>query len=985
MSDRGVFSIPAGASFVDDLARGLIRRHGADPAAFADMRILVPTRRGVRSLIDAFLRAAAGKAMVLPRITAIGDVDEDALAIDQVGDGNAALDLPPAIADLHRRILLARLVAAQQPRRGGGMPPEHAIQLAIALGRFLDEVQIEAVELDDLASLAPEELAHHWQRIVGFLGILTRHWPAILADHGALDPADRRNRLLDAQAARWRADPPPAPVIAAGSTGTVPATARLLQVVSELPMGVVVLPGLDRSIATADWARLPAHHPQYGLRRLLDVLEVDRESVVDWPESTVSEGSRRRAQLLAESLRPAASEPIWMPGPDTVDDAAPALDGLFRIDCATAEEEAGVIALLMRQSLETSDRSAALVTPDRALARRVAAELRRWDIEIDDSAGTPLDATPPGVFLRLVAEAAATRLAPIELLAVLKHPLAAAGYASPPFRSLVRAIEIAALRGPRRSPGVAPLKRALRGRSNAAARKALTRVASILGPLTKALSRRSVDLPGALRVHIATAEALAASDTESGTVRLWRGEAGETAAEFVDEAIAAAAAFPRFAGAHYPSLFVALMTGRTVRPRYGRHPRLHIWGPLEARLQRVDRMILGGLNEGTWPAEPAADPWMNRPMRLALGLPPPERQIGLAAHDFVQAVSAPEVFLTRAQRVDGTPTVESRWLLRLDTTIRVAGAAPDLIRDDRFLSWWRQLDQPDAYAPRSRPEPRPPVEARPTRLSVTRIETWMRDPYAVYARHVLGLKALEPVDADPGVADRGLVVHKALENFIAAHPAELPPDALDRLIACGEAAFADYRDRPAVRAFWWPRFERIARWFVATEATRRREVAESRSEVQGCFRLEDRKRAFTVTAKADRIDRMRDGRLVIVDYKTGGLPPKWQMENGLAPQLPLEALLSAEGGFRDVPSVMPAGLQYWRLTGGEPAGAIKDFPVPPEIAAERARDRLVDLIRAFADPATPYLPVPRSDAAPAYSDYDHLARTAEWSAERDSE
>src|SRR5579885_2779219 len=346
---------------------------------------------------------------------------------------------------------------------------------------------------------------------------------------------------------------------------------------------------------------------------------------------------------------------------------------------------------------------------------------RRWQIEIDDSAGVPLNQTPPGVFLRLVLDLVSEGTAPVPLLAALKHPLAAAGLAPEELRAEVRLLERKALRGVRPAPGFEGILRALKPEA-VRQRRFVERLRRCLAPLLSAMAARDQPLRALLAAHIAAAEALAESADEPGARRLWSGEAGEVASSFMADLLAAAQDFTLRAGSDYPALFESLLAGPVVRPRFGRHPRLFIWGLLEARLQRADLMILGGLNEGTWPGDPADDPWMSRPMRKGFGIAPPERRIGVSAHDFVQACGAPEVVLTRAARVAGTPTLPSRWLLRLETVLRAAGQESALLADRRPLRWQAALDRGMERVVIAAPAPCPPVVARPRRLSVTAIE-----------------------------------------------------------------------------------------------------------------------------------------------------------------------------------------------------------------------------------------------------------------------
>jgi len=476
--------------------------------------------------------------------------------------------------------------------------------------------------------------------------------------------------------------------------------------------------------------------------------------------------------------------------------------------------------------------------------------------------------------------------------------------------------------------------------------------------------------------HIEAAERLAASATEAGSKRLWAGEAGESAARFCHELIDAARDFPPLSGRDYPALFEALAAGMVVRPAFGRHPRLAIWGLVEARLQQADLLVLGGLNEGSWPGSAEHDPWMSRPMRREFRIAVPERSVGIAAHDFVQAFGAPEVVLTRAARQEGVPTVPSRWLLRLDTVLRAVGLDHALRPDETVKAAAEQIDEAEHYRPLPPATPRPPLAARPRRLSVTQIEIWLRDPYAIYARHILELKPLDELDADPDRADLGIRIHGALDEFVHRYPRELPADAEMELIEIGRAHFGAMQSRPGAWAFWWPRFERIVRWLIAEERAHRSGVIESFSECEGSLTLPAPGGPFTLTAKADRIDRLAAGGFLLVDYKTGSLPSKREISAGFAPQLPLEGAILRDGSFASA-SGTPAALEYWRLTGGVPVGERKVLgDDDPNKLIQSVLDRVRALIERFDDPGTPYLAEPVPRWAPRFSDYRHLARVA---------
>lgn len=975
-----VFTIPAGVSFVDALVAGIRARHGDDPVALSSLIVLLPTRRACRALRDAFLRASGGRPTLLPSLRPIGDVEEDELLLGFAGDEGAdlaaALDLAPALSPMRRRLLLSQLILRQKP----GTPPDQALFLAGELTRLLDQMQIEEVPFEALRNIVPADLASHWQDVLEFLTILSQHWPALLQAQGAQDSAVRRNKLLDAQASAWETNPPAGSVIAAGSTGTVPAAARLLRTIGRLPQGCIVLPGLDVAMPEETWAQVDPAHPQFAMKTLLDRLGIPRAAVEPWQGEAKQPP---RVALIAEAMKPA---PAWA-ARSSVPIGADACDGLYRLDCTNPEEEARAIALALRESLETPGRTAALVTPDRALARRVAAELRRWNIAIDDSAGVPLALTPAGTFLRLSAAMIAEELAPIPLLAALKHPLAAGGAAPGLFRARVRRLDRVVLRGPRPAAGFAGLHDALaakerdRPREVAVLRPWLDELQALAAPFVAAVQDSEIDLTALLRTHIEFAERLAAtSDKPAARSRLWSNDDGEAAALWVEELLRVAdgGASPRFAGRHYPMVLHELMAGIGVRPRYPKHPRLQIWGPLEARLQQPDVVILGGLNEGTWPPEAPTDAWMSRPMRAKAGLPPPERRTGLAAHDFAKAATAPTVLLTRATKVDGAPTVPSRWLDRLDAVLsgrnlRLA-AAP-------WLRWQHQLVSPDSVTPLAPPAPTPPVERRPRRLAATTVETWVRDPYAVYAKHMLRLRALDPIDSDPDARERGQIIHDAIDRFLRSSVDMTSPDAVQHMLDLGREAFRDLLALPGVWAFWWPRFERIAAWFVLNEREQRARARLVASEVKGAREIAAPGGAFHVVATADRIDRLHAGGLVVIDYKTGSVPLAGDIDKGFSPQLPIEGMIAADGGFEGVPAEPVRELAYWRLSGLAQAGEVRPAAKRPadELIAD-LRGGLAAFVAAFDDRAMPYRSRPRPEFGPRYSDYDHLARVREWSA-----
>ena len=988
-----VFSISHDLSFGDVLARGVLARWGHDPLQLGAVRILLPTRRACRALEQAFLRVSEGRSLILPALIPLGDLEDEDEGLNFFDAEHCGEALPPPLSPLRRQLLLAQLVHRWAQARREHLPDDQALHLAGELGRLLDQIETEGLCLSRLANLVPEDYAEHWQVTLEFLGILTERWPAIQRATGAIGPKERRRQVLETQARRWQETPPPFPVVIAGSTGSIPAVADLMSVVAALPQGQVVLPGLDLEASPEVWAAIgddPAH-PQYGLARVLAHLGLSREEVGRWdsttedgPDNAQERARSARAELIHMALRPAQATGDW---PAFIQDKSAdffdaALRDVVRIDCQTPPQESAVIALLLRSVLDTPGKTAALITPDQNLARRVSADLTRWGVAIDRSAGAPLLESRPAVFLRLCAEVVVADFAPVPLLALLKHPLAACGLAPGPLRQVVRELERRALRGPRPAGGLAGLRAAVQDNKDCCA--LLTAFSDAVAPFVAALGEDSGQLVDLLSAHIRCAEQLAGTVDQEGAERLWAGDSGAALSDFVAELLDCADDAPAFDPKGYPDVFATLMVGRVVRLPYGTHPRVMILGTMEARMQQADVVIMGGLNEGTWPGEPDPGPWMSRPMRQDFGLRPPEELIGLAAQDFLQGFCAPKLYMTRSRKVAGTPARPSRWLLRLESLL--AGCERQLC--DGTVRWCGladQLDRPDGPPrPVFPPEPRPPVAVRPRDLSVTRIETWMRDPYALYAQKILKLKKLPPLDEDPTVAQKGQFIHAALEQFIT-EGAMTGPNPLARLLELGQGAFAPLRrDHPHLWAFWWARFERIARWVVDQERRRMGALSASEVEVRGCLTLPC---GFTLRARADRIDFRTDGGVAIVDYKTGAPPTTLEVQSGLSPQLPLEAAILQQGHFatrdgRVLPTQEVASLSYWKLSGGEPAGEIKvigSLKMPVADIVDTALTRLEDMIAAFDDPQMPYRARPAGVRPLTYNDYEHLARVQEWS------
>lgn len=1025
MPDLNLFNIPAGAPFLEVLAQAMLDgRFGpvhdpADPAAMARTTLYLPTRRAARAFTALLAQKLGGRPLLLPRIVPLGDVDEAETAL--IGAGGWAGERIAPVEPLRRRMLLTQLVDAWgrsanrshlrlDPSEPALVPATLADAYALAgdLAALIDQLQTERVAVERLADLDAQRFDKVWQLNASFLAILGEAWPRILDAEGFCDPAAFRNRMLAAERDRLLAGGARGPIIAAGSTGTVPATAELLAAIAGLPEGAVVLPGLDLALPERAWGAIDSEpapsHPQAALHHLMQVLQATREDV---RELAAPDAPRTaRAALLREAMLPASVTELWAGLEQRLPPrlAEQAMRDLRIVEAADEREEALCVALALREALEQPEANVALVTPDRGLAERVVVELKRWHVEVDDSAGLPLGRWPAGSLLRLVVDAALTKMAPSALVPLLAHPLCRLGLSREAVLKGAAALEIGTWRGHAVGPGLAGLHVALgewdrlrEGRhvpgprarlaaeDRAAATTLLHAIEKASAPLLEALF---LEEPSLSAVAGAAREAVEAFGAMQGGGSLaFVGPDGEALAGLFDELAAAEDAMPP---GGRPQDLVAILDGllneKAVRRAGSAHPRVAIWGLLEARLLEADHVVLGGLNETVWPPQTTTDSFINRPMRAELGLSPPERRIGQTAHDFAQALMARSVTLTRPRKAGEAETIASRFWQRLQAVTPPGVWQEALARGEVLRGLAGVLGAPAAALPIAPPEPRPPRALQPLSLSVTEVETLYRDPYQIHARKILKLDALDALVEEPTAQDRGKLLHGIVETFTKTYPEQLPADAQGQIVAIGDRLFRDYDDVPEVRAFWWPRFLLTAGHFIRWEERRRADIARIGVELGtgASFRLSDGAE-FRLHGRADRIELTREPSLRIVDFKTGAPPSKAQVEKGFAPQLTLEAELAARAGFKGLAGPTPvSGVIYMKLH-HDPKGWAKDKPLDfgeeslADVAARHLQNLLAHM-EALRTGKEAYL----SRRAPDYiryaSPYDHLARVKEWSA-----
>ncbi|MEE9313999.1 MAG: double-strand break repair protein AddB [Rhizobiaceae bacterium] len=1053
-----VVSIPPGSPYLPTLVDALLKGEliegfvpGNDPLALSTATIWVPTRRAVRALASEFTARLEGDVALLPIIKALGDVDDDNLFFESPWESGAEPHLEPTISALERHLDLSLLVAAwaetlnpkQRELYQGEeiiMPSSlcDAVWFAGDLTRLMDMVATEEADWKALETLVPDQYNEWWKLTLEFLKIATTYWPKLLAERGLQDSAVQRAKMLRIQEQVYREKGSSGPVIAAGSTGSIPATADLLKTIAHMENGALVLPGLDRDLDNETWAKvdLPDNdrddsgtapgHPQYGLKKLLTHIGIARsnddirhiggidDTSSGFANEYISSGfARVRETLISEALRPSFSTGAWQ---DVFKKLNPekrvkAFAGVALVEAKGEREEALAIALALRETLADEFKTVALVTPDRNLARRVAVEMRRFGVPVDDSAGQPLRNRPPGTLVRLVQQMAFGVPDPVALISLLKHPLALFGSSARRARHAARLFELAILRG-----AITPV---LAGEFHAEACEKENRVRAKDKRLHRSIKRfsptdwedlkwlaNSLDdifcpekssspttpLPlnelAQKTIHYLE---LCGQDEDGKLNNLYGNEEGRTLYNFLGELLDVGNVLDAVPS-EWPDIFDALLGHKAVRPLGGTHPRVSILGPLEARLQTFDRVVLGGLNEKTWPASARNDPFLSRPMKTALGLPPPERRTGLAAHDFQILLGMEDVVLTRSIKAGNAPTVMSRWVQRMNMVAGLEATNEMVARGAKFTDWAKLIDAHEG-TPKACPQPKPapPIDVRPTKLSITEIEKWIADPYAIYAKHILVLNALEPLLRDADARERGTLYHGILEEFVLLVPDPNVKDALEQLLDIAQNHFDTTDVPPEFAALWWPRFGTIAEAFLEWHRQQFEQV--KTTYVEKYETTEEGLDGFTLSGMIDRIDVMKDGSFNLFDYKTGLNPRPAQVNTLDAPQLPLGAVLAYTSFLKDSEKSSPSGFAYVRL---QPKDELqvdwigKDGKKPADPSADqlmgKAWEALKILVEAYRDPQQGYWSKARiiSDKDWA-SDYDHLARVREWSIGDDSE
>lgn len=951
-----IFNISTSNSFVDTLATKLLDDYKNDLLSLSNVVILLPNHRSCTSLSEAFVRIKGMQPTLLPQIKAIGDIEEDELILT----GDTALQeftkIPPAITPIERNIIFMKLIISRHNEFGlEKISLAQACFLAQELGNLIDKAHLQELDWSNITNLVPDEYATHWQETLKFLDIITSFWPKILDERGLIDSAKRKSLLIKAQCHIWQSQKTKQRIIVAGTTAVSPSMKLLVKTVLDLPNGEVYLSGLDKDLEDDAWEDIDETHPQFELKQLLDYLQIPRNKI----DNLVEPKNKHKEKFISEVMRPAAHTHKWL---NITPLPIEAVKNIKLIECKNSRAESISIATILRETLEIPSQTAALITPDRNLARRVANELIRWQIDIDDSAGTPLSLTPWGIYMRAIVKAFSLNSGKNEILALLRNQL----FLFNKDDNIINHLDKTFWR----------LKQ-----KHIEAEKLLQDIKDISSEFTNIIATPRACLSDILKAHILIAEKLSSKSASPNDSILWQNEDGEAGAAFLAELLAKIDILGEIETSQYLDFFESLMRSVVVHNKKNYHPRIRILSPREARLNHFDRIILGGFNEGVWPTIPSADPWMSRPMKKDFGLEQPEKQIGVLALDFTTFLGAPNIYITRAQNDSGTPTIKSRWQMRLETVLQALKIDIKEVKETLYTNIAEKIDLPQKFIKIEAPAPKPPVDARPRKLSASAFEKLLRDPYGVFAEYILKLKPLDELDKNVDVSDFGNIVHKILEDFTNRYPNFYPENAKEILLDMGKKAFEENNLSLEKLSFWWPKFNQMIQWISENEHEYRKQIKTSHNEVWGQMFFDNAPAGrFEIYAKADRIDETTDGKINIIDYKTGRARKISEIKKGYAPQLPIEGLIASEGGFDNIKKAKINSLMYWKL--GDSIISVDDGV--DEILND-TKQHISEIINLFDFETTGYLSRPNPKNVPEYSDYEHLSRVREWSIKEDGE
>ena len=930
-----LFTIPAGHSVAALSAQHVLSQVAREQLPHA--LLLLPTRRACHAMRQAFMPLLMGETSLLPRMVALADLESEWPLLVPDRFWHAMEAIPSAMPASQQRYVLAKAVRMfEEKRRASPVALDDALALADELMALQDDCARAGVALapETLRPLLYADMATHWEQSLQFLGIVSARWADIEAEMGLTIAANREVRILQALSDLWQQQPPNFPVFVIGSTGSHEATARLMQVVATMASGYVMLPGIDGTMEEGEWQAITLGHPLFHVKNFCDRLSLSL------PDTTPLASGKR--SLWLDALANADAIPSWQ------QISLPAYDHIRLISCAHAEEEARVISLLLRETLEMPEKRVALITPDESLMARVAAHMQRYGVTVDRLSAGTLASTEAGSLWLALAEAMDDPSRMLLLRHLLHHPLLNLD------DDFMQSIEPHWYGVMTHRPGQLPrLPDALRQHPQAAL---LQNTLREMADYTR--SQRSVS------EWIDACEHL---------LRQWGADSGsgQEALEEALETLRMADMFGPIASDEFLALLREVLREKWRDVALNAHPNLLMLTPAEARLQQFDRVILANMQECQWPGEYVPNAWLNMAAKAALGLPSPAERTSLMAHDMLMLASSGEVFLTYPRRHGGSPTTRSRFIERLVTLLATHGVEESTINAAQYVLWANALDTAYKFTPEPAIYPKPAANQRPHRFSVSSIDWLLTDPFAFYAEYVLKLKPINAIDAELEARDFGSLCHRAIEMLTKHWNSQNRIADKNELRAIADHALRDFSDRPQVALFWRTRLLRALEFVNQQEPLRRTQAlqVDCEKEVEAALMLAD-DQPITLYGRIDRLEQAASA-YSIVDYKAGTAPTAKNMIEGKDVQLLAYAMmLEARGDHVDE-------MGYWKLPHGPHAGDIRTVMMDA-LKAAGLTDQLRELLRTALAETTPFLARPNASNDRFDNDYDGISRYDEW-------
>lgn len=963
MKKQNIINIPFEINFLQELAKSLIEKYADDPIYFANLTVLLPNRRSCRELTNLLFQTSDNESLLLPNIMPIGEINEDEIFFNSNLESENVLNVIP---QMRQRLILTPLIESWKKKTDSKTFKAQSALLSIELSSFLDEVEKEQLSFDKIENLVPERFSEHWQLTLEFLKIATINWPDILTKYNAISSPNYLNYLLTAKSDYLQQHGSEHPIIIADSVSSIPAIRQLIKTVANIDNGHIYLHGLDQNLSDETWQNIEESHPQWQLKQLIEYLDVTRSQIQDFHSTKLTD----RSNLVTNAMLPAEN---MVSNTENVKIKASAVENLQIVNCSDLYNESTIIAMKIRQALEENIGSIALITNNSTLTKLVGLELKRWNIDINDSTGMSLKDTPQAVFFSLIAKMICDNFnSPINILEALKHAFCNCGYPTIEFKKFVNKLESQCFRGIRKDCNLYSIKNYLDEETASWWQE----IINIVKPISDIIYQNKyarIKFKDILHLHVQIVQAFANSDDESGDLRLYKHDKGIKFKEFIDELSLHADEIEEVDIKEYPALFGVMMEGVKYNPPYSSNSKIIALAPTETRLLKFDLVIMAGLNDNSWPNLNNSNPFMNKAMCNDFGLASTERNIGLQSHDFCNLLASDQVFITRSIKEDGVFTVKSRWLSRIETILKISNLNVDSSK--KWQQWSKDLNKPDKFITPVRASANPPITARPRELSVTYFEKLIRDPYAIYANKILSLKKLDDIDQDPTMADFGSLIHQTFDKFIKQYNDDKHSDKYQELINIGDELAKKMGLNSHMFLFWQERFKKIAKWFALNESETRKQGVKILSEIDGKIILNFDAENFTIKARADRIEKNVDGSIAIIDYKTGILPAVKEVQNSYAPQMTLQGLIADKNGFNVSGDLQD--LIYWKFSNDKNVqkrkiGYNKKYSLEQLISDTESN--IYQLIEHMFFQNTPLIACPDSQKQPKFNEYKHLER-----------